>query len=72
MGTTILKNTGIKDLIAVSRGDWNVLQRMTKEFRELVEGFPLERPNEKVEKPLLASAPIECPHCRHRLRIISD
>ncbi len=35
MTTTILKNTGIKDLLEVSAGNFQVLKRMTEEFRRL-------------------------------------
>jgi len=40
MTTTILKNTGIKDLLAVSRGDLDVLRKMTEEFRQIVRECP--------------------------------
>lgn len=40
MTTTILKNTGIKDLLAVSGGNLAVLQKMTEEFRRRVQECP--------------------------------
>lgn len=36
MGTTIIKNTHIKELLEVSRGNMDVLKKMTEEFRQLV------------------------------------
>jgi hypothetical protein len=40
MTTTILKNTGIKDLMEVAAGNFQVLERMTEEFRRLVHEHP--------------------------------
>jgi hypothetical protein len=37
MTTTILKNTGIKDLMEVSAGNLQVLERMAEEFRQKVQ-----------------------------------
>jgi hypothetical protein len=38
--TTILKNTHIKELLEVSAGNFQVLERMTEEFRRLVQEHP--------------------------------
>ena len=40
MTTTILKNTGIKELLAVSAGNLDVLEKMTDEFRRRVQECP--------------------------------
>ena len=37
MGTTVIKNTNIKELLEVSRGNMNVLKKMTDEFRRIVQ-----------------------------------
>lgn len=43
MTTTVLKNTGIKELMKVSGGNFEVLKRMTEEFRRKVQE-PIRRP----------------------------
>lgn len=35
--TTVVKNTRIADMLEVSRGNFKVLERMTDEFREMVQ-----------------------------------
>lgn len=35
--TTVVKNTSISDMLEVSRGNFKVLERMTNEFREMVQ-----------------------------------
>ncbi len=40
MTRTILKDTGIEDLLAVSGGNLDVLQKMTEEFRRRVQECP--------------------------------
>jgi hypothetical protein len=37
MTTTIIKNTNIKELLEVSAGNFEVLERMTQEFRQKVQ-----------------------------------
>jgi hypothetical protein len=38
--TTIIKNTNIKELLEVARGNFQVLEKMTEEFRRLVQLRP--------------------------------
>jgi hypothetical protein len=38
--TTIIKNTNIKELMEVASGNFQVLERMTEEFRRLVRDHP--------------------------------
>jgi hypothetical protein len=35
--TTVVKNINISDMLEVSRGNFKVLERMTNEFREMVQ-----------------------------------
>jgi hypothetical protein len=49
MTTTVLKNTGIKNLLEVSAGNFEVLRRMTEEFRQRVEE-PVRRPQRSSRK----------------------
>lgn len=37
MGTTIIKNTHIEELLEVSRGNMDVLKKMSEQFRQLVQ-----------------------------------
>jgi hypothetical protein len=43
MTTTVLKDTGIKELMEVSGGNFEVLKRMTEEFRRKVQE-PIRKP----------------------------
>lgn len=45
MTTTIVKNTGIKDLLEISAGNLGVLQRLTEEFRQKV-----QEPSKRTER----------------------
>jgi hypothetical protein len=38
--TTIIRNTNIKELVEVARGNFQVMQKMTEEFRRLVQEHP--------------------------------
>lgn len=40
MTTTIIKNTNIKELMEIARGNFQVLDRMTEDFRRLVQEHP--------------------------------
>jgi len=57
MTTTVLKNTGIKDLLEVAAGNFEVLRRMTEEFRQRVEepARRPQRPSRKLEFVLKSS-----------------
>ncbi len=75
MTTTVLKNTGIKELMEVSGGNFEVLKRMTEEFRRKVQE-PIKRPERfsrtlelVLEYPGGTSLSVDlCPR-RDRLRI---
>jgi len=75
MPTTVLKNTGIKELMEVSSGNFEALKRMTEEFRRKVQE-PIKRPERfsrrlelVLEYPRGISVSVDlCPR-RDRLRI---
>jgi hypothetical protein len=46
MTTTIIKNTHIKELMEVASGNMQVLEKMTEEFRRLV-----QKPFKRAERP---------------------
>jgi hypothetical protein len=45
MTTTIIKNTGIEELLEVSAGNFGVLERMTEEF-----GLQVQKPTKRAER----------------------
>jgi hypothetical protein len=55
--TKVVKNTNISEMLEVSRGNFDVLKRMTNEFRELASTPAKKTPATSVQRPATAGKP---------------
>jgi|SRR5580658_7380516 hypothetical protein len=58
MTTTIIKNTNIRELMEIARGNFQVLEKMTEEFRRLVQQRPTKTASGKGPVPMTAKRAI--------------